>query len=63
VWVLQSFLEGVTKYRSKYGDSVEQKLKERPSRDCLTWGSIPYTVIKHKHYFGCQEVLAGRSLI
>jgi hypothetical protein len=26
--------------------SVEQRLKERPSRDCPTRGSIPYTVIK-----------------
>lgn len=24
------------------GQSVEQRLKERPSRDCQTWGSIPY---------------------
>jgi hypothetical protein len=26
--------------------SVEQRLKERPSRDCYTWESIPYTVSK-----------------
>jgi hypothetical protein len=26
--------------------SVEQRLKERPSSDCPTWGSIPYTVTK-----------------
>jgi hypothetical protein len=26
---------------------VEQRLKERPSRDCPTWGFIPYTVTKH----------------
>jgi hypothetical protein len=26
-------------------------------------GSIPYTVTKPKHYYGCQEVLADRSLI
>ena len=40
-----------------------QKLKERPSRDCPTWGSIPYTVTKPRHYCGCQQVLADRSLI
>ena len=26
-------------------------------------GSIPYTVIKPRHYCGCQKVLADRSLI
>jgi hypothetical protein len=26
-------------------------------------GSIPYTVIKPRHYCGCQQVLADRSLI
>jgi hypothetical protein len=43
--------------------SLEQKLKERPSSDCPTWGSIPYTVTKPRHYCGCQQVLADRSLI
>ncbi|KRY62277.1 hypothetical protein T4D_6339, partial [Trichinella pseudospiralis] len=38
-------------------------LKERPSRDCPTWGFIPYTVTKPRHYCGCQEVHAERSLI
>jgi hypothetical protein len=37
--------------------------EKRPSRDCPTWGSIPHTVTKPKHYFGCQQVLAERSLI
>jgi hypothetical protein len=41
---------------------VEQRLKKRPSKDCLIWGSI-YTVTKSKHYCGCQQVLADRSLI
>ena len=41
--------------------SVEQWLKERPSRDCPTWGSIPYTVTKSRHYCRCQGV--PRSLI
>jgi hypothetical protein len=48
----QSFLEGETKYSWEEIQSVEQRLKERPSRDCLTWGSIPYTVTKLRHYFG-----------
>jgi hypothetical protein len=43
--------------------NYEQRLKERPSRDCPTWGSIPYTVTKPRHYCGCQQVLADRSLI
>jgi hypothetical protein len=25
----------------RYRDSVEKRLKERPSRDCPTWGDIP----------------------
>ena len=28
------------------GQKVEQSLKERPSRDCPTWGSIPCTATK-----------------
>jgi hypothetical protein len=38
-------------------------LKERPFRDCLTWGSIPHTATKPRHYGGCQEVLADGSLM
>jgi hypothetical protein len=26
--------------------NLKQKLKERPSRDCPTWGSIPHTARK-----------------
>ena len=43
-------------HRRKYRDKVW-------SRDCPTWGSIPYTVTKPGHYGGCQEVLAYGSLI
>ena len=32
------------------GQKLEQRLKERPSRNWPTWGSIPYTVIKPRHY-------------
>jgi hypothetical protein len=41
-----------TKYSRKevQRQSVEQRLKERPSRDCPTWGSIPYTLIKPRCY-------------
>jgi hypothetical protein len=65
VWILLSFLEGGTKYswEAIQRQSVEQRLKERPSRDCPTWGSIPYTVSKPRHYYGYQQVLADRSLI
>jgi hypothetical protein len=46
--MFQSFLGGGTKYSREeiWRQSVEQRLKERPSRDCPTWGSIPYTVNK-----------------
>jgi hypothetical protein len=39
VWILQSFLEEGTKYpwEEVQRQSVEQRLKERPSRDCPTW--------------------------
>jgi hypothetical protein len=30
--------------------SVNRELKERSSRGCLTWESIPYTVNKPRHY-------------
>jgi hypothetical protein len=55
--------------KSKYSQeqiwrlSVKQRLKERPRRDCPTWGSIPYTNTKPRHYFECQEVHAEKSLI
>jgi hypothetical protein len=65
VWITRSFLEAKTKYPweeiQKY--SVEQRLKEKLSRDCPTGGSIPYTITKLIHYRGCQQVLDDRSLI
>ena len=58
MWMLQSFLEGGTKYswEKMRRQSVEQTLKEKPSRDYPTWGFIPYIVTKTRHYSGCQEV-------
>jgi hypothetical protein len=44
---------------TKSGSETEGKAIQR----LPTWGSIPYTVTKPRHYYGCQEVLAGRSLI
>jgi hypothetical protein len=38
-------------------------VKERSFIDCPSWGFIPYTVTKHRHYCGCQQVHAERSLI
>jgi hypothetical protein len=48
-------LRGRTKYSWEeiWRQSVEQRLKERPSRDCPTRGSIPYTVTTPSHYYGC----------
>jgi hypothetical protein len=39
VWKLQSFLEGEIKYSREeiWRQSMEQRRKERPSRDCPTW--------------------------
>jgi hypothetical protein len=45
------------------GHSLEQSLKERPSGDCPTWGSIPYAATTPRHYCWCHEVLADRGLI
>jgi hypothetical protein len=42
---------------------MEKRLKERTSKDCPIWGSIPYEDIKPRHYCECQEVLADRILI
>jgi hypothetical protein len=65
MWMLQSFLEGGTKYSWEeiYRLTLEYRLKERPYRGCPTQGCIPNTVSKTRHYCGCQEVLADRSVI
>jgi hypothetical protein len=41
------------------GAETEGKAIQR----CTTWGSIPYTFTKPRHYCGCQQELADRSLI
>jgi hypothetical protein len=59
-------MEGVTETKCATAETegkTIQRLKERPSRDCPTWGSIPYTVTTPRHYCGCQQVHADRSLI
>jgi hypothetical protein len=43
--------------------TVEQRQKKRPSRDCPTWGSTPYTVAKSGCFCGFLQVLADGSLI
>jgi hypothetical protein len=57
VQVHWSFLERGTKYSCEeiWRQSMEQRLKERPFRDCPIWGSIPYTVTKHRPYCGCSR--------
>ena len=44
---------------------MEQRLKERPCRDCPTLGSIPTLDMdtNFRYYHGYKEVLADRSLI
>jgi hypothetical protein len=65
MWMLQYFLEARTKYSQEeiWRQSVEQILKERPSRHCPTWGFILYTDTKPGRYCRCREELADRSLI
>jgi hypothetical protein len=64
VWMLQSFLEEGPKLLRKeiLRLSVEQRLKERSSRNCPTWTFILYTDTKSRQYCRCQ-LLADRSLI
>ena len=45
------------------GQRVEQRLKERPSKDCPTWGSVQHVDTKPRNCCRCKEVLANRSLI
>jgi hypothetical protein len=45
-----------TTYRAETEETEE-------SRDCPTWGSIPYIAAKPGRYCGCRGVLADRSLI
>jgi hypothetical protein len=63
--MLQCFLGGLTKYSQEeiWNQSVEQRLKERPSRDCLTWESILFAATKPGLYCESQEVLTDGSLI
>ena len=62
--MLQSYLEGVNKIiKEIQGQRVDQRMKERPPRDCLTWGSILNADNKPRHYCRSQELLADRSLI
>ena len=60
-----AILERVTKYLREQirWQSVEQRLKERPSRDWPIWAYIPYIATKRRHSCGCQEVHADRTLI
>lgn len=55
--ILQSFLEGGQNTQGNTHfvkrQNEEKRLKERPSRACPNWGSIPYAAIKHKHYCRC----------
>jgi hypothetical protein len=52
------------------GQRMEQRLKERPSRDCSTWGSIPYaaTISDVKKYlltgarYHCLLIGSSRTL-
>jgi hypothetical protein len=49
--------------RGKMETKCGAELKERPSRDCPIWGSIPYTATKPRCYCGSREGFADRRLI
>jgi hypothetical protein len=52
------------KMETKYGTETEGKAIHRlPPLHTHTPPRIPYTVVKQRHYCGCQKVLADRSLI
>jgi hypothetical protein len=59
--ILWSFLEGETKYpwEEIQGQSMEQRLKERLSRDCPTWGIHP----KYNHQTPDTIVDANKCLL
>jgi hypothetical protein len=64
VWIL--LRRGGTKYSWEEirRQSMEQSLKERSSRKGPSYlGPIPYTDIKPRHYWECQEVFAEKCLI
>jgi hypothetical protein len=46
-------MEGVSE--TKFEAEIEGK-KERLSRDCPTWGSIPYTTTKPRLYFISRKI-------
>jgi hypothetical protein len=41
---------------------MKQRVKEKPSREVLTWGSIPHADTTLRNQCRCQEVLADLSL-
>jgi hypothetical protein len=49
-------VEGVTE--TKFGAE-----KDGPSRDCHTWGFIPYSASKRRHHHIHQQDFAERTLI
>jgi hypothetical protein len=57
VWISHSFLEWGTKspWKELQIQSSQLRWKERPSRDCPTQGSLPYTTRKPRHYCICQK--------
>ena len=64
MWILQLFLDGGTKYPLEeiQRQRVKQKLKERPSRDCSLWESIPYTDTKPRHFVDAKKCLLTEAL-
>jgi hypothetical protein len=54
---------GVPVQRKDRDKTIKQRLKEGPSRDCPTWGSILSTYTKPQHCCYCQEALADRNLL
>ena len=49
--------------KERQGQKMEQKRKERSSRDHPTQGSIPSADTKPRHYCCCQEAFADKNLV
>jgi hypothetical protein len=61
----QNFNPELLPYKGNTGRDKEwnRYWRKRPSRDCPTWGSIPYAASKPNHCCWCQEFCSDRRLI
>jgi hypothetical protein len=48
--ISKNLIQNCSCQKEMQGQRMEQRLKERPSRDCPTWGYIPSADTKPRHY-------------